>query len=274
MRRKSYQDEAKEGSKGKSAVGSTAPKKQKTTGVPAPIATPPPTPLPTAHGGKAMEVDSHSSASQPSGAPFPYPFTHTPSVISTPSAPSQSEPPTVPTPPARPSDHQEDQSTEPTQREIQAGAPPIPRSFCDDILTVLANLPDEWPLVKIDLILSKAETYYVSWRRFLYLNERLCTLDADPAARTINRNKDRILEHLVQVLSEWIAASIEPPKSLREQRNQNSCFCILRISGSARSGLICTKHSPLTVSPVETEHPLAWFAASARTTISKANTLM
>ena len=51
MRRKSYQDEVKESSKGKSAVGSTAPKKQKTTGVPAPLATPPPTPLPTAHGG-------------------------------------------------------------------------------------------------------------------------------------------------------------------------------------------------------------------------------
>ena len=90
---------------------------------------------------------------------------------------------------------QDDQTAEPTQRGIQAGAPPIPRSFCDDKLTVLANLPEEWPLVKIDLILSKAETYYVSWQRFLYLNERLRTLDADPAARTINRNKDCILEH-------------------------------------------------------------------------------
>ena len=35
------------------------------------------TPAPTAHGGKAMEVDALSSTSQPSGAPFPYPFTHT-----------------------------------------------------------------------------------------------------------------------------------------------------------------------------------------------------
>ena len=161
---------------------------------------------------------------QPSGAPFPYPFSRTPSVSGTLSAPSQSEPPSVPTPPARPADQQEDQTAEPTQRGIQAGAPPIPRSFCDDILTVLANLPDEWPLVKIDLILSKAETYYVSWRRFLYLNECLRTLDADPAARTINRNKDRILEHLVQVLSEWILASIEPAKELTRTKEPEFIF--------------------------------------------------
>ena len=108
--------------------------------------------------------------------------------------------------------------------ESRLAPPPIPRSFCDDILTVLANLPDEWPLVKIDLILSKAETYYVSWRRFLYLNERLRTLDADPAARTINRNKDRILEHLVQVLSEWIVASIEPAKELTRTKEPEFMF--------------------------------------------------
>ena len=167
MRRKSYQDEVKESSKGKSAAGSTAPKKQKTTGVPASPATSQPTPLPTAHGGKAMEVDTQSSTSQPSGAPFPYPFTHTPSQSGTLSAPSQSVPPSVPAPPTRPEDQQDDQNAdEPTQKGIQPGAPPIPRSFCDDILTVPANLPEEWPLVKIDLILSKAETYYVSWRRF------------------------------------------------------------------------------------------------------------
>ena len=35
-----------------------------------------------------------------------------------------------------------------------------------------SNLAEEWPLVKIDLILNKAETYYVSWRRFLYLNQK------------------------------------------------------------------------------------------------------
>ena len=35
-------------------------------------------PFAHAHGGKAMDVDTHSGTSQPSGAPFPYPFTHTP----------------------------------------------------------------------------------------------------------------------------------------------------------------------------------------------------
>ena len=95
MRWKSYQDEVKESSKGKSTAVSSAPKKQRTTGVPAPLATPLPAPLPTAHGGKAMEVDTHSGTSQPSGAPFPYPFTHTPSLSGAPSAPSQPEPPSA-----------------------------------------------------------------------------------------------------------------------------------------------------------------------------------
>ena len=57
MRRQSYQDEVKESAKGKSTVASSAPKKQRTTGAPASVANPVPTPLPTAHGGKAVEVD-------------------------------------------------------------------------------------------------------------------------------------------------------------------------------------------------------------------------
>ena len=119
---------------------------------------------------------------------------------------------------------QDDQASVPPQKGVQAGAPPIPRAFCDEILTVLSNLPEEWPLVKIDLILNKAETYYVSRRRFLYLNERLRTLDAATAARTISRNKDRILEHLVQVLSEWIVASIEPAKELTRTKEPEFMF--------------------------------------------------
>ena len=62
------------------------------------------------------------------------------------------------------------------------------------------------------------------WRRFLYLNERLRTLDAAPAARTIARNKGRILEHLVQVLSEWIVASIEPAKELTRTKEPEFMF--------------------------------------------------
>ena len=130
----------------------------------------------------------------------------------------------MPAPATKPDVQQDDPASGPTQKGVQAGAPPIPRAFCDEILTVLSNLPEEWPLVKIDLILNKAETYYVSWRRFLYLNERLRTLDATSAARTISRNKDRILEHLVQVLSEWIVASIEPAKDLTRTKEPEFMF--------------------------------------------------
>ena len=56
------------------------------------------------------------------------------------------------------------------------------------------------------------------------LIERLRTLDADPAARTISRNKGRILEHLVQVLSEWIVASIEPGKELTRTKEPEFMF--------------------------------------------------
>ena len=57
-----------------------------------------------------------------------------------------------------PQTRQDEQETATVQRGHQPASPTIPRTFCDEILTVLANLPDEWPLVKIDLILNKAET--------------------------------------------------------------------------------------------------------------------
>ena len=219
MRRKSYQDEVKESAKGKSTAASSAPKKKR-TGAPTSAATP----MPTTHGGKAMDVDARGGASQSSATPFPWPFTQSPSPSSTPAAPTQHDTPPMPAPATQPDAQQDDQASVPPQEGVQAGAPPIPRAFCDEILTVLSNLPEEWPLVKIDLILNKAETYYVSWRRFLYLNERLRTLDAATAARTISRNKDRILEHLVQVLSEWIVASIEPAKELTRAKEPEFMF--------------------------------------------------
>ena len=149
MRRKSYQDEVKESAKGKSTAASSAPKKQRTTGAPTSAATP----MPTAHGGKAMDVDARGGASQSSATPFPWPFTQSPSTSSTPAAPTQHDPPSVPAPATRPDVQQDDLASLPAQK----GAPPIPRTFCDEILTVLSNLPEEWPLVKIDLILNKAE---------------------------------------------------------------------------------------------------------------------
>ena len=86
MRRKSYQDEVKESAKGKSTAASSAPKKQRTTGAPASVANPVPTPLPTAHSGKAMDVDVRGGALQSSAAPFPWLFTQSPSTSSTPNA--------------------------------------------------------------------------------------------------------------------------------------------------------------------------------------------
>ena len=258
MRRQSYQDEVKESAKGKSTVTLSAPKKQRTTGAPASVANPVPTPLPTAHGGKAMEVDARVGTSQSSSTPFPWPFTQSPSTGGTPAAPTRHDTPSVPASAPPPEDQQEDQASASHQKGVQAGAPPIPRAFCDEILTVLSNLPEEWPLVKIDLILNKAETYYVSWRRFLYLNERLRTLDRVAAARTISSNKDRILEHLVQVLSEWIVASIEPAKELT--RTKEPEFMFLHTKDFWFRSIWIDLHqalTPLIENPVEIVRPLA-----------------
>ena len=202
IQRQSYQDEVKEASKEKAAARTAAPKKQKTTDASTPPVTPMSPPTPTSHGGQAMEVDAQGSTSQHSGAPFPYPFTHAPQYGGSTSSSTR---------PAPSSCHYTERTT-------------AIRTFCDEILTVLANLPEEWPLVKFDLILNKAETYYVLWRRFLCLNERLSTLDDRPAACTINKNKDRILEHLVQVVSEWIVSSIEPAKELTRAKEPDFLF--------------------------------------------------
>ena len=109
-----------------------------------------------------MGSDNRGSTSQPPGTPFPWPFTHSPGHGGAPSAPAQSSSSSVPAQPARPEDQHDDPTTVPAQKGVQAGAPQIPRAFCGEILTVLSNLPEEWPLIKIDLILNKAETYHVS----------------------------------------------------------------------------------------------------------------
>ena len=143
MKRKSYQDEVKESAKGKSTAALSAPKKQRTTGAPASVANPVPKPLPTAHGGEAMDVDARGGALQSSATPFPWPFTQSPSTSSTPTAPTQHDPPSVPAPATKPDVQQDEPASGPTQKGVQAGAPPIPRAFCDEILTVLSNLPEE-----------------------------------------------------------------------------------------------------------------------------------
>ena len=42
------------------------------------------------------------------------------------------------------------------------GALPVPRDLANDILAAIPLLPNEWPLVKIDLILQNADKYYAS----------------------------------------------------------------------------------------------------------------
>ena len=222
MRRKSYQDEIKESSKGKSTASSSAPKNSG-----------PQVHLPLLVPHRPLLCPPLMAVRLWKWIPAEVPRNHlvlpsrglsrtSPSPSGTTSAPTQSGSTSVPAPPTRPEDQQDDPTTVPAQKGVQAGASQIPHAFCDEILTVLSNLPEEWPLVKIDLILNKAETYYVLWRRFL--NERLRTLDAAPAARTIARNKGRILEHLVQVLSEWIVASIEPAKELTRTKEPEFMF--------------------------------------------------
>ena len=73
-----------------------------------------PTPLPTAHGGKAMEVDARGGGSQPSATPFPWPFTQSPSTSGTSATPAQHEPSSVPAPATQPDVQQDDQTSVPT----------------------------------------------------------------------------------------------------------------------------------------------------------------
>ena len=122
MRRQSYQDEVKDSVKGKSTVATSAPKKQRTTGEPASVANPVPTPLPTAHGGKAMEVNVRVGTSQSSSTPFPWPFTQSPSTGGTPAAPSRHDSLSVPASAPPPAAQQEDQASTSHQKGVQAGA--------------------------------------------------------------------------------------------------------------------------------------------------------
>ena len=95
------------------------------------------------------------------------------------------------------------------------------------------------------MILSKVESFYVSWRRFLYLNERLRTLDQRPAARTFSKNKDRILAHLVQVISEWIVSGIEPAKETT--RSKEPEFMFLRTKDFWFRSIWIDLHQALTI---------------------------
>ena len=78
------------------------------------------------------------------------------------------------------------------------GALPIPRDLANDILAAIPLLPNEWPLVKIDLILRNTDKYYMSWRRFLFVHELLRTFKEKAAVNVLRTNATSLVEHLVE----------------------------------------------------------------------------
>ena len=58
---------------------------------------------------------------------------------------------------------------------------PIPRDLTNDILAAIPLLPNDCPLVKINLILQNTDKYCMSWRRFLFVHKLSCTFDKNTA---------------------------------------------------------------------------------------------
>ena len=104
------------------------------------------------------------------------------------------------------------------------GALPIPRDLANDILAAIPLLPSEWPLVKIDLILQNTDKYYMSWRRFLFVHELLRTFDENKAVAALRTNATRLVEHLVEFLSEWIVTFLEPAREVTKVRDSELLF--------------------------------------------------
>ena len=104
------------------------------------------------------------------------------------------------------------------------GALPIPRDLANDILAAIPLLPNEWLLVKIDLILQNTDKYYMSWRRFLFVHELLRTFDENTAVAALRSNATRLVEHLVEFLSEWIVTFMEPAREVTKIRDPELLF--------------------------------------------------
>ena len=104
------------------------------------------------------------------------------------------------------------------------GAQPIPRDLANDILAAIPLLPNEWPLVKIDLILQNTDKYYMSWRRFLFVHELLRAFNENTAVAALRTNATRLVEHLVEFLSEWIVTFVEPARDVTKIRDPELLF--------------------------------------------------
>ena len=92
------------------------------------------------------------------------------------------------------------------------------------ISAAIPHLPNEWPLAKIDLILQNTDKYYMSWRRFLFVHELLRAFNEKAAVNVLRTNATSLVEHLVEFLSEWIVAFLEPAREVTKVRDPELLF--------------------------------------------------
>ena len=104
------------------------------------------------------------------------------------------------------------------------GSPILPRAIFDKVLSNLRHLPENWPLMRFDLMLHKSASYYAIWRRFLRLNEYLRTFSEQAANATIDAHARGLTEHLVQFLAEWIILALEPARAVTKVRAPDFLF--------------------------------------------------
>ena len=64
----------------------------------------------------------------------------------------------------------------------------------------------------------------MSWRRFLFVHELLRTFDEDTAVAALRTNATRLVEHLVEFLSEWIVTFLEPAREVTKVRDSELLF--------------------------------------------------
>ena len=109
----------------------------------------------------------------------------------------------------------------PPLRSGDISLPPPP----SHILTVLANLPNEWPLVKIDMILNIRQRHTTSHGVDFCTSMNDCVpLMKVPQLARLTKIRIASWNTLVQVFSEWIVSSIEPAKELTRVKELEFLF--------------------------------------------------
>ena len=67
-------------------------------------------------------------------------------------------------------------------------------------------------------------TSIMSWRRFLFVHELLRTFEEKTAVAALRTNATRLVEHLVEFLSEWIVTFVEPAREVTKLRDPELLF--------------------------------------------------